>query len=109
MRRKLPKRARLYEKQFGQKADWVRSLPCAACKRDGPSDPAHMRSRGAGGTSEHLVPLCRMCHIEQHTRGIKTFFADHAHLPDRFELAKHYQQLYERECVGGESDKDLAF
>lgn len=34
-----------------------------------------MRSRGAGGTSDHLVPLCRMCHIEQHAKGIKTFFA----------------------------------
>lgn len=78
-----------YEKQFGEKAAWIRTLPCAACGKFGPSDPAHMRSRGAGGTSEHLVPLCRLCHIDQHNRGIKTFFKDYG-IDDHMGLAEKY-------------------
>jgi len=33
-------------------------------------DPAHVRSKGAGGaTVGNLVPLCRVHHVEQHKRG----------------------------------------
>ena len=100
--------AKNYDKTFGLKASWIRSLPCAACKKHGPSDPAHMRSRGAGGTSKHLVPLCRMCHIDQHTRGIKTFFADYGYA-DPLELAEHYEQLWLDVDGWVEDEGDLAF
>ena len=53
-------------------------MPCAACGKAPPSDPAHVRSRGAGGLDHaNVVPLCRKCHIEQGGAGIKTFQARH--------------------------------
>ena len=65
--------ARLRAQQFGPQADLCRSLPCCACAAKPPSDPAHVISRGAGGTDSDTVPLCRRCHNEQHARGIATF------------------------------------
>ncbi len=40
-----------------------------------PVDPAHIRSRGAGGGDEpdNVIPLCRACHSEQHQMGLKAF------------------------------------
>lgn len=60
---------RRYEEQFGAYADIIRALPCAACSDPPPSDPHHTRSRGAGGTKRHLVPLCRWCHATGHALG----------------------------------------
>lgn len=67
------KRRQRYQKQFGDKADYIRQLPCIACHAAAPSDPHHVRSRGAGGTSKDLVPLCRHCHTALHQMGAKTF------------------------------------
>ena len=36
-----------------------------------PSDPDHLRTRGAGG--EFVWPLCRAHHVERHQIGIRTF------------------------------------
>lgn len=38
-----------------------------------PSQNAHVRSRGAGGGVDDIVPLCAKHHHEQHTTGILTF------------------------------------
>ena len=56
----------------------VRSQPCLVCRRR-PSDPAHIQTKGAGGsdTAENLMPLCRMHHSEQHQIGIKSFTRKH--------------------------------
>jgi len=59
------RKERLHARNFGAKADWIRSLPCEVSGRSGPSDPAHVRARGmggAGGSSQDLVPLCREAH-----------------------------------------------
>ena len=44
----------------------VRSNPCIVCGKK-PSDPAHIKSRGAGGPDvpENLLPLCRIHHSTQ--------------------------------------------
>lgn len=69
-----PKRkARLRAEQFGAKADWIRTLPCSTCGRPAPSDPSHVRSRGAGGGAVDLVPMCRMCHDGLHAMGRYSF------------------------------------
>lgn len=77
LKKRNAKRARKrYETQFGSKAKWIRSLPCCACHKEGPSDPHHVKTRGAGGTSEDLVPLCADCHRELlPSMGIDTFGA----------------------------------
>ena len=46
---------------------YVKSLECVcrhhpAIKCDGPMDPHHQRTRGAGGGDDEVVPLCRRHH-----------------------------------------------
>lgn len=74
---------------FGPLGDFVRSLRCAVpgCRSDGPSDPAHVRSRGAGGHATHvpdlstgevrgnLAPLCRVHHQLSHAMPVSQFEA----------------------------------
>lgn len=44
---------------------------CAACGKSGPNDPAHIKSRGAGGPDDerNVIPLCRWHHTQQHKEG----------------------------------------
>jgi len=76
------KRAAKYERDFGPLADYVRGLRCCSCERLGPSDPAHVKSRGAGGHARldngdgNLIPLCRTCHNLQHLQGWGAIFTD---------------------------------
>lgn len=67
--------ARRRAKEFGPQAELCRSLPCCVpgCRKGPPSDPAHVRSRGAGGDDSDTVPMCRKHHTEQHATGIETF------------------------------------
>ena len=76
LRSRNPERcAKRYARDFGDLAAYVRTLPCAACGRDGPSDAAHVRSRGAGGHAwgedghSNILPMCRQCHTKQHAQG----------------------------------------
>lgn len=47
----------------------TKAMPCLLCTRQ--ADPAHIRSRGAGGPDEpwNLIPLCRSHHMLQHAMG----------------------------------------
>ena len=56
-------------KAFGAKARFVRTLHCLSCWSPPPSEAAHVTSRGAGGDSTVLVPLCTACHRRQHANG----------------------------------------
>lgn len=59
------RRARLYERNFGDKADMIRLEPCCVCGDTRGCDPAHVDARGMGGCKGDkscLVPLCRACH-----------------------------------------------
>lgn len=49
----------------------IKALPCAACGSSNLIDPAHIRSRGAGGDDYfyNVVPLCREHHTLQHAKG----------------------------------------
>lgn len=67
------RKAKLNRDHFGEKAVWIRSLPCVCCGGRDRVEAAHAKSRGAGGTSEHLVPLQHVCHRYQHQTGILTF------------------------------------
>ena len=70
------RRLRLYELQFGEAAQRVRDLPCCVCFAPPPSDPHHVKTRGAGGTSADLVPLCRGHHDMVGCWGVKTFIRE---------------------------------
>lgn len=50
--------------------DTYHKMRCIVCSRYG-SDPAHIKSKGAGGddTAENILPLCRIHHSEQHSKG----------------------------------------
>ena len=52
------RRARLHADNFGLPAAFIRSLPCIACGAEGFTVPHHVKSRGAGGKSKCIVPLC---------------------------------------------------
>jgi hypothetical protein len=40
----------------------------------GPIEPAHVKSRGAGGADRgNIVALCHAAHMEQHTIGLRSF------------------------------------
>jgi hypothetical protein len=71
-KRKRARFARAYGS--GDNVARVQSMACIVCNRT-PSEAAHVRSRGAGGTWRDIVPLCRDHHREQHAIGIQTFEA----------------------------------
>lgn len=64
---------------FGPQARAARMMPCCVCSRR-PCDPAHVKSRGAGGKDCDVVPLCsgpRGHHQEQHSIGLESFQEKH--------------------------------
>lgn len=74
LRRRNPERAAaLRAAAFGRQAELCRRSPCCSCGAPPPSDPDHVRTRGAGGRDQDCVPLCRACHQERHAQGIRTF------------------------------------
>ena len=59
---------------------FVRQLPCVACGKAAPSEPAHVRTGTDGGIGikpgdRYAVPLCTTCHGEQHRVGELTFWS----------------------------------
>jgi hypothetical protein len=58
----------------------ARIMPCAVCADPPPSDPSHIRSRGAGGPDAafNVWPMCRYHHAEWHAVGAKEFLRAHA-------------------------------
>ena len=70
------RRATLSEIQYGPEefTTWLHRLQCCVpgCEaRD--IEQAHVVSKGAGGTWEDTVPMCRDHHREQHAMGFLTF------------------------------------
>lgn len=74
------------ERQFGELAEYVRSLPCAVKGCRGFAEPAHVHTRRNAGawrelpTGErvgNIVPLCSWHHREQHRIGVRSFEAAH--------------------------------
>lgn len=53
----------------------VRGEPCCSCNAAPPSDPNHIKTRGAGGKDAewNLIPMCRRCHSLWHGMGWYSF------------------------------------
>jgi len=59
---------------------FIRQLPCVACGKAAPSEPAHVRTGTDGGIGmkpgdRYAVPLCTACHAKQHRVGELTFWS----------------------------------
>lgn len=74
------RKAKRYERDYaGPYADWIRSQGCLACEAHPkmtqmlPTQAHHVRTRGAGGSAQDLVPLCWDCHHDVHSMGRRTF------------------------------------
>lgn len=80
------RRAKMFERNFGTRAEAVRAMPCLVRSKvlgasslprcTGPIQAAHTTARGMGGCNSSrrkLVPLCAGHHSEQGTVGIETF------------------------------------
>lgn len=63
----MAKKTRLEDRELLNKYHTKGCLACGAH----PSDPCHVRSRGAGGPDVewNVMPLCRTHHTEQHKKG----------------------------------------
>ena len=64
----------------GQHLSFIRQLPCVACGRAAPSEPAHVRTGTDGGVGlkpgdRYTVPLCTACHAKQHRIGELSFWS----------------------------------
>jgi hypothetical protein len=111
-RRRIKKRnqrrkQKLFEEQFGPRADFARGFPCIieGCAT-WPTQAAHVKSRGAGGKAEsNIVSLCLHHHTEQHQMGILSFQAKYQ--IDLKSHAERIEQLYQQH--GGNGEFDLPF
>jgi hypothetical protein len=66
----FPKPTRQTDEGF---LDFVRGTRCASCGAPAPSDPNHLRTRGAGGSDYTAVAQCRPCHQKWHQLGPRKF------------------------------------
>lgn len=62
------------EVQFARQSELARRLPCFTCGAPPPSDPSHIKSRGADGKDDAVIPQCRPCHRAFHSEGRFSFF-----------------------------------
>lgn len=69
------RRLESYAQAYGDRGELVRAMPCICRGNEcrGPTEAAHVKSRGAGGTRRDLVPLCSRHHRRQHDHGLGTF------------------------------------
>jgi hypothetical protein len=91
----------------------VRQEPCCWpwCGRPGPSEAAHVFTKGMGGWSRYdiavnVVPLCRACHLRHHNGGVPTKY-------DLLVMAAHREGttvqrikdvIYKLQCADKEAD-----
>ena len=71
----IPKLRRIEDRKL---LDSYHRMRCIVCNRHG-CDPAHIKSRGAGGDDsyDNVLALCRRHHHEQHQHG-------HAHMVEKY-------------------------
>ena len=77
--------------------DVIRSISCICCLAT-PSQPHHVKSRGAGGddVAINLLPLCALCHYEIHKRGLVYMSEEYPGIREWLVLAGWEQDQYGR-------------
>lgn len=81
----------------------IKESQCIICSSL-PSDNAHVRSRGSGGTWKDIIPLCRIHHTELDTKGINTF--EKKHQINLKELALQYSEDYPCQSIVKNIDQE---
>jgi hypothetical protein len=107
-RKNKERKRKLFEEQFGERAEFARGFPCIieGCNQ-WPTQAAHVKSRGAGGKAEsNIVSLCLHHHTEQHQLGILTFQTKYQ--IDLQSHAERIESLYQKHGKGN-GPYDLAF
>lgn len=98
---KLKKPKRKTDRAFLDWITWHLCLSCHGFEKSVRSmvpevprvDPAHIKTRGAGGMDiGNVIPLCRAHHQEQHKIGVKTFGKKYGF--DLKQMAEEYARLY---------------
>lgn len=70
----MKRSSKSFEKLFHsqERVAWIRGIGCVVCGLC-PAENHHVKSRGAGGDYEKIIPLCFTHHQEIHNSGRKTF------------------------------------
>ncbi len=93
-----PERRRLlFERQFGSKerTRFIRDFPCATCTNSKRlTQCSHVKSRGAGGGPDDMIPQCYQCHHELHQIGLEAF--EQKHQVDLVKLARRDSDLWRK-------------
>lgn len=93
------RRRKRFETDFGGKDyhAFIVSLPCDICGIQGFTDPAHLRSRGAGGKADIIAPLCHSAYgIEGcHEKYDRHHIATRAHEPRLRKLARERYKAFQ--------------
>lgn len=82
---------------------WLRTLPCAVCGHNPPSEAAHVRLGGRAGIGQKplfsAVPLCHAHHAQQHTQSHLSIMSDELWLG----MADLYLQRWKESVIKKES------
>jgi hypothetical protein len=84
------RRKRLYDRNFGKRADEIRAMRCLFCGDPPPSAPCHLKSRGAGGDKRVTVPGCDDCH-----RDLDEARMDQSEIDRAWRWAQRWHREYE--------------
>jgi hypothetical protein len=87
---------------------WLRTQPCACCRRAPPSDAAHLRASslehgkemtgfGAKPDDKWSLPLNHRCHMAQHDHGNEIEWWKSRGVDDPFALAIKFYKRYKKE------------
>lgn len=101
--------AKRYDRDFGEKAAWIRTLCCCVTGRrtgEWMKDQrgemvkvvvvaAHVKSRGAHGDRRYLVPLAHHLHERQHGLNMSWPKFEATYRIDRFALAAAYEARWQ--------------
>ena len=95
--------------------NWIRTLPCTACGKHGPSQAAHIRSgyseagwRSTGMAEKpsdwRTAPLCRDCHLDgpkaQHRTGEASWWRELGIYPP--DLCRDLMERFQQEVENGQ-------
>ena len=96
--RSRERRRDLFARHFHsrERVDFIRSLPCEVTGFEGQSHNAHTKSRGSGGTFEHICPMSFRAHRDFDEMPAAVFEKKYQRTKQSVrDRAEYYHQLWE--------------